>query len=137
MLWIVAIAVLFLAAIAYQHLFRSGSGPGAAVGGIQVPGADPGAAIDGATIGSSTLRTSIDDAPLQMAPELPRERFAGPVAHSTDSEVCRGMRAERAAVNKAMAKPHSAAQAKEYQLELRSVSERGTKLGCWSGGAGG
>lgn len=143
MLWIAAIALAFLGAIAYQHLFRASPGLSAAAGGTFVPGAEGGVAIEGgsageggATIATSTLRTSIDDAPLQMAPSLPRERFAGPVTHSTDSEVCRELRAERAAVNKAMGKPHSAAQAKGYQLDLRSVSERGTKLGCWSGGAG-
>ncbi|MGQ0528335.1 MAG: hypothetical protein ACT4PG_00675 [Panacagrimonas sp.] len=81
-------------------------------------------------------RKAMKEVPLEQAKPLQLDQYAAPVSHVRDTDICSSLRSARARVQENMAKPHSAAQAAEYKLDLRSVSERGTKEGCWSGGAG-
>lgn len=95
-----------------------------------------GGARSGFTTPGMGERKAMKEAPLEQAKPLQLDQYAAPVSHVRDTDICSSLRSARARVQENMAKPHSAAQAAEYKLDLRSVSERGTKEGCWSGGAG-
>lgn len=127
--WIVAIGLCLVAAIAYEHLgpgFEDRSAEATSLSELQ-------AGAGGAGLGE---RREMKEEPLQMAPALPTERFAGAVSHVQDSAACKGLRAQKDRVQQSMKKAHSSAEAKELQLDLKSIRNRGAELGCWSGGAG-
>lgn len=130
--WIVVLGLCLVAAIAYEHL-----GPGADtqdVAGLSETGVEgEGAGMAGIGMGT---RKEMKEAPIEKAKALPAERFAAAVSHVQDSDACRSLRKEKDRVQQAMKTSHSSAEAKEYQLDLRSIRNRGTELGCWSGGAG-
>lgn len=131
--WLLAVAALMAAGIAYMHLR-----PGAPGQGMQMGGVDAGAQVlagGGFQPGTGGPRIAVKEAPLEKAQALPQERFAAPVMHVNDKGICATLRTQRNQVQAQMAKPHSAAQGKEYQLDLKSISQRGTQEGCWSGGA--
>lgn len=134
--WVVALGACMVAAIAWQHLFP---GQQRALDGSIIEGqADGmGGTADGgfASAGMGT-RKEMKEAPLEKAKALPKETFAGTVSHVRDSEACASLRTARTRVQSEMSKSHSEGQAKEFQLDLKSIRNRGTELGCWSGGAG-
>lgn len=101
-------------------------------------GAEPIAEVSGAHPFRSALsgtRPEVVEAPLQKAKPIAQDHYAAPVNHVADSDVCRSLRTSRQRVQDSMSKPHNADQAREYQLDLKSISQRGATEGCWSGGA--
>lgn len=128
------IGLCLLGGIVYLHWFHTP----AATETVQVPGAEPIAEVSGAHPFRSALsgtRPEVVEAPLQKAKPIAQDRYAAPVTHVADSDVCRSLRSSRQRVQESMAKPHSPDQAREYQLDLKSISQRGATEGCWSGGA--
>lgn len=119
--------------IAWQHLYgiKPTAGLAADELALSAPGAD-----GGFTSGGMGTRKEMKEAPLEKGRALPRESFAGAVTLVQDSQACSELRATRDKVQAQMRQSHSSAQAKEFQLDLKSIRNRGTELGCWSGGAG-
>jgi hypothetical protein len=129
---IVALALCVAGAIAYVH---------------RHPVAEPGmVAADGSTIvagsggtgfiaGTSGERKVMAEQPLEKAKAIPTERFAGPVAHVTESDACKSLRLARDRIRDNMRKPHSEWEAADLQREMHRVTDQGTERGCWTGGA--
>lgn len=135
--WVVALGLCMVGGIAWQHLFpgQQRALDGSIIEG-QADGMDGGTAGGGFASAGMGARKEMQEAPLEKAKALPKETFAGAVSHVQDSEACASLRTARARVQSEMSKSHSEGQAKEFQLDLKSIRNRGTELGCWSGGAG-
>lgn len=129
---VAVLAVCLLCGIAYvQWIKKPQAASPEAAADVELAGAE----------GSTPFRPSFSgpkpevvEAPIQKAKSIAQDRYAAPVTHVADNDTCRSLRSARARVQEGMAKPHSAAQAKEYQLDLKSISQRGAADGCWSGG---
>lgn len=131
---ILFLGLCLLGGIAYLHWWPKSEAPATAV----VDGAEPIAEVSGAHPFRSALsgtRPEVVEAPLQKAKPIAQDHYAAPVNHVADSDVCRSLRTSRQRVQDSMSKPHNADQAREYQLDLKSISQRGATEGCWSGGA--
>ena len=131
-----ALVVVFVLALGGVIAYLDKKSAGDSVAGLELhdAGGSGGGKSSGFTTPGMGDRRPMKEAPLEKAKVLQQDHYAAPVSHVRDTDICRSLRSARARVQENMAKPHSAAQAAEYKLDLRSVSERGTKEGCWSGG---
>lgn len=129
---IVALALCVFGAIAYVHRF-----PVTEAGVVGADGSSiaAGSAGGGFIAGTSGDRKEMAEQPLEKAKAIPTERFAGPVAHVTESDACKSLRLARDRIREKMRKPQSEWQAADLQREMNRVTDQGTERGCWTGGA--
>lgn len=128
--WVLVLALCVAGGIGYLHLAPSNL-PVMAQGDAGMETIAP-AGQSGFSMAGLGARKEFREESLQKAAALPAERFAGPVTYVTDNEACRSLRADSERIRASLRKSPPAAQKKELQLDLRSVKNRGTELGCWS-----
>lgn len=128
--WVLVLAMCVAGGIGYLHL--APSNPLAMAAGDAGTQTSAPAGQSGFSVGGLGARREFREESLQKAAALPAERFAGPVTYVTDNEACRSLRADSERIRASLRKSPPAAQKKELQLDLRSVKNRGTELGCWS-----
>lgn len=130
---ILALGLCVLGAILYVHRY-----PVAEPGMQAVAGGSIAAGAGGADFvpGTSGPRREMAEQPLEKAAPLPRETYAAPVAHVTESDACKSLRLARERIRENMRRPQSEWQSAELRRELNRVGDQGTERGCWTGGAG-
>ncbi|MGQ0699006.1 MAG: hypothetical protein ACT4PZ_12280 [Panacagrimonas sp.] len=131
------LAVCLLGGIVYMQWSKNSEAPATGPAAVEeiAEAADAGTGPKPLRSALEETRREVVEKPLEKAKAVGQDRFAAPVTHVADNDVCRSLRSARARVQEGMAKPHTAAQAKEFQLDLKSISQRGATEGCWSGGA--
>lgn len=129
---IVALGLCVVGAIVYVHRYPIADGPAA----MAIEGGAAGETGSGFVAGTSGPRKEMAEAPLEKAKPLPNERFAGPVAHVTETDACKSLRLARDRIRENLRKPQSEWAAADLQREMNRVSDQGTERGCWTGGAG-
>lgn len=130
---LLALGLCVLGAIYYVHRFPLGGGSGTEE--LQAAAGAAGTG-NGYVAGTSGPRREMVEAPLEKAKALPSERFAGPVAHATESDACKSLRLARDRIRENQRKPMSEWESANLQRDLNVVMSQGTERGCWSGGAG-
>lgn len=129
---VVALGLCVAGAIFYVHRYPVADSQAA----MTVEGGAAGSAGSDFVAGTSGPRKEMVEAPLENAKPLPRETFAGPVAHVTETDACKSLRLARDRIRQNMRKPSSEWESADLQRELHRVIDQGTERGCWTGGAG-